>query len=104
MLAPIVPVAPGRLSISTCRPRTSLSLLASGRAAPSAAPPGGHPTTSRTGLLGYVCAKAASAPESIAPAIIRRNEILDISIKLIEAFDLPERCTHGYSCFIPDSL
>ena len=42
--APIVPVAPGRLSITTGWPKASFSFCARGRANESAGPPGGNGT------------------------------------------------------------
>jgi hypothetical protein len=50
--APIIVVAPGRFSTTTCRPRCSESLGAMRRAVMSVPPPGVEATTRRTGRVG----------------------------------------------------
>ena len=52
MAAATVPVAPGRFSITTGWPRFSERPGAMMRATTSVPPPGGKPTTMRTGRVG----------------------------------------------------
>src|SRR5687768_5984207 len=54
-----MPVAPGRLSTTTCWPSASPSFCERRRATRSVPPPGGNPTIMRIVLLGYCCAPAA---------------------------------------------
>src|ERR1035437_8410313 len=61
------PPAPPRLATTPCSPRLIVSCCAAMRPRISAAPPGGNPTTSRTGLSGYRC--ACGAPVQAAPSI-----------------------------------
>src|SRR5471032_2005235 len=71
--AAMLPPAPGRLSMITCRPRSSPSFWPSSRASMSLGPPGVKPTTKRTGLSGnalvWGCAQTAPAASSSAAAI-----------------------------------
>jgi hypothetical protein len=58
MSAPIVPVAPARLSTTTGWPQVSESLAPMMRATMSVPPPGAKPTTTRMVLAGYCWANA----------------------------------------------
>jgi len=65
----ITPLAPGRLSTTTCWPKASASFGCRMRATRSVAPPGGKPTIIRTGREGNDWARAAgTAPASAAVA------------------------------------
>src|SRR5438132_11670373 len=68
MSAPMLPPAPGRLSITTGWPHDSVSFLPISRPNVSATPPTGNGTTMRIGLSGYVeaCADAKVVIGSIA--------------------------------------
>src|SRR4051812_32869446 len=61
MSAPIVPVAPARLSTSTACPQFSLIFAPMMRETISVPPPGANPTTMRMDLAGYCCAAAEAA-------------------------------------------
>ena len=66
----MAPAAPGRFSTTTLWPSDWESLSANRRAITSTPPPGGKPTTSRSGRDGYglVCALAAQGTASISAA------------------------------------
>src|SRR5882672_9419040 len=51
-------------STKNCWPRRSESACATRRAMTSVGPPGGNPTTTRTGRLGYPCAIDGATPVS----------------------------------------
>src|SRR5712671_92922 len=51
-------------STKNCWPRLSESFCATRRAMTSVGPPGGNPTTTRTGRFGYPCANDGAAPVS----------------------------------------
>jgi hypothetical protein len=76
---PILPLAPARLSTSTCWPQESESFCATMRVTMSVAPPGENGTMTRTDLTGKLCASAGVAPSSAAAAnddIVLRIDIL----------------------------
>src|SRR5262245_36265579 len=78
-LAPIVPPAPGRFSITTVWFHISLSFCPTVRARMSVALPAVNGTTIFTGLLGNSCA-SAGAPSTASPiAIERSTRIVSIS-------------------------
>src|SRR5688572_13732267 len=67
MLAPIIPLAPARLSTTMLCEYTGARLRAMRRAAISVAPPAGYPTTRRIGRVGY----AALAAIALAASNVR---------------------------------
>ena len=70
-----MPVAPGRFSITTGWPRFSPSRGAMMRATTSVPPPGGKPTTMRTGFAGY-WASASPGASAIAAAIAGKTFVI----------------------------
>ena len=72
--AAISPLAPARFSTTTERPSFSAMPGAISRVSRSFGPPGGKPTTKRSGLSGKSCACAAPAKgvAAIAPRTVRR--------------------------------
>src|SRR5574341_2682332 len=61
---PMSPLAPGRLSTTTCCPSASLSFTPMVRASVSVLPPGANGTTNRTGRVGYCCDRTGAAQAS----------------------------------------
>src|SRR5438046_3667624 len=97
MSAPMLPPAPGRLSITTGWPHDSVSFLPISRPNVSATPPTGNGTTMRIGLSGYVgaCADAKVAIGSIAaPSSIAI--VLRVNWDLI-VVGVVERSARGYN-------
>src|ERR1700704_456749 len=80
--APIVPPAPGRLSMTTLCPRIALTRCPIRRARTSAGPPGAKPTTSRMGFVGKACADAVplAAQATQAPSAIERRSVRLLSM------------------------
>src|SRR5258705_6084711 len=79
----MIVLAPGRLSITTCCLRLSLSLIATRRAMMSVPDPAGNGTIKRIGFTGYAvdCASAGQAQNvSRKPANTTLRWILDSSI------------------------
>src|ERR1044071_4432352 len=83
MALAILVVAPGRFSTTYCWPRASESFGVSSRAMMSVPPPGGKPTSTRTGRAGYDCAKAVAVSASANPARIRFTKGM-VSMEAIE--------------------
>src|SRR3982074_3247999 len=84
--APIVPPAPGRLSMTTLCPRIALTRCPIRRAMTSAGAPGAKPTTSRMGFVGKACADAPRAAQATqAPTAIERR-----SVRLLSTAVAPE--------------
>src|SRR6185437_13451584 len=70
------PLAPVRLSGTTVMPHASDSTFATMRPIVSVAPPGGYERISRSGLVGYVCAKAgALAAQTKKHSKANRNDL-----------------------------
>src|SRR5260370_32471919 len=61
-------------STKNCWPRLSESRCATMRAMTSVGPPGGNPTTTRTGRFGYPCANDAATPDSNNAAARNRRK------------------------------
>src|SRR5262245_48543415 len=77
-------VAPGRFSTTYCWPRYSESFGVSRRAMMSVPPPGGKPTSTRTGRVGYDCPRTAVAASRRAnPARIRFTKGM-VSMEAVE--------------------
>jgi hypothetical protein len=74
--AAISPLAPARFSTTTARPRRSPMPGAIRRASRSFGPPGGNPTTKRSGRSGKsaVCARAAANDKAASPATTLRRK------------------------------
>ncbi|MNT25849.1 hypothetical protein D3C72_1613930 [compost metagenome] len=88
-VAPIAPVAPGRLSITNGWPSLSLSGCASTRAMVSDDPPAGNGTTIVTAFCGQAVPAATATLLTVAPTAratntpaIRRNSVFCFSIVL----------------------
>src|SRR3954469_3506109 len=79
----MLPLAPGRLSITTLWPSRTLSGCPSVRAMTSVAPPGGLPVTSWMGRLGKVCAAALSGAGSSAEPISASMESASVERRFI---------------------
>jgi hypothetical protein len=62
------PATPPLFSTMTCWFHIVVSFCATTRASASVPPPGGNPTTMRTGPLGHSCAKSRGTPSVAAAA------------------------------------
>jgi hypothetical protein len=71
----MLPLAPGRFSITTDQPRFSLRLCASMRAEMSGAPPGGMVTSTRIGRFGKGACASAAVPISETAAMAAANNV-----------------------------
>src|SRR5688572_12793786 len=72
----MIPLAPPRLSTTTCCPSCSVSFWLTIRARMSGEPPGGEGTMKRIGFVGYACALAQPYPSHKPQAASsKRSEI-----------------------------
>src|SRR5450759_911123 len=111
--APILPPAPGRLSMTTVWPSSGRRLSAITRAVTSVLPPGGYGTTSLIGLEGQVSANAGNAACSKSKAqpialITLFNIMISFEIVIspnnsINHLNTGARCINQ-SAWIPDVL
>src|SRR5438105_8809934 len=103
MSAPMLPPAPGRLSITTGWAHASVSFLPISRPNVSATPPTGNGTTMRIGLSGYVgaCADAGMAigniTAAINTAIVLRMKCFSLVIRLSNIARLGEHSAASLS-------
>src|SRR5262249_32496683 len=74
--APMMPLAPPRLSTTSCCPSRSVSRAARKRPRMSLLPPGGNGITQRMGLVGKASAACAADREPAARASATHNDRL----------------------------
>src|SRR5664279_642508 len=91
---PILPLAPGRFSITTAIFQSSPIRCPSVRARMSMPGPGVNGTMSLIGLLGYVSCAQAAPP---APSVIR-NAAVNIATTLCSMVNLPCRPSRPLAC------
>src|SRR5262249_47619998 len=100
MFAPIIPVAPGRLSTITCCFHDSLRFWPTIRETMSVPPPGGKPTIKRMVLVGY-CWALAALTRPAARIMDHLMQVMGISIATTVEEILPFT-VHGW-LFRPSS-
>src|SRR5215210_6339776 len=78
MLAPRLPPAPPRLSMTTCLPSCLLSVADSGRAKASVPPPAAKGTIMITALVGQFCAPASRPRRASAAQASAYTSFMDL--------------------------